>query len=102
MDQEVRTSLAVSCLVWRLSRAVLSPRLGGRGCWGWVSMVTRVLGKMAVCGVVMLLLLCCILYTGHTCPSTAQHQCPGQLESRSSTDLLQFLLRRSVMLHMLG
>ena len=42
-----------------------------------------------------------LLYTGHTCPSTAQHQCPGQLESRSSTDL-QFLLRRSVMLHMLG
>ena len=63
MDQEVRTSLAVSCLVWRLSRAVLRPRLGGRGCWGWGSMVRVVLGKMAVCGAVMLLLLCCILAT---------------------------------------
>ena len=63
MDQEVRTSLAVSCLVWRLSRAVLRPRLGARGCWGGVSMVTR--GKMALCGVVMLLPLCCILSTLH-------------------------------------
>ena len=62
MDQEVRTSLAVSCLVWRLSRAVLRPRLGARGCWGGVSMVTR--GKMAGCGVVMLP-LCCILSTLH-------------------------------------
>ena len=48
--------------LWRLSSAVLSPRLGGRGCWGWGSMVRVVLGKMAVCGVVMLL-PCCVLAT---------------------------------------
>ena len=98
MDQEVRTSLAVSCLVWRLSRAVLSPRLGGRGCWGWVSMVRVVLGKMAVCGAVMLLPLCCILAT-HV---PAQRSTSARVSWRAAATDLQFLLRRSVMLHTLG